>query len=373
MPTDPSPISPIPSGRDAGSIEKALQERVKELNCLYGITRLAQQTDWPRSRLLESIADLLCRSWQFPEITRARITIDDHEFATPEFRTTPWVQSSEIRIRDEVAGLVEVCYLEARPPSDEGPFLREERNLLDAAADLIGRILDQRRAEARLRDMSRELILAQETERQRIARELHDHLAQDLSLAKADLDDVLLSLKEEQGKTSRLHPVRETLTRAISSIRNLAYGLIPPGLTELGLVPSTLAFCEAFSARNNITVDVYADGMDNLDLDFEIQINLYRLVQEGLANIRKHSGAEHAVIRLLGSYPSILLRIEDNGCGADLKKCLSMTGREKSMGLWSMRERVRLLDGRITFRSQPGKGMKILVEVPAMRRHNEQA
>jgi signal transduction histidine kinase len=372
MPTNAPRISPGTSNHEFAPLEKALQERVKELNCLYGITRLAQHTRWPQARLLQAIAELLCRSWQYPEITGARITMDGHEYATTEFLETPWVQSSSIPIRDESAGLVEVCYLEERPPSDEGPFLREERNLLDAAADLIGRIVDQRQAEEQLRAMSREIILAQETERQRIARELHDHLAQDLSLAKADLDDVFVFLQEKDCDPNRLQPVRETLTRAISSIRNLAYGLIPPGLTELGLVPATLAYCEDFSVRSSISVDVYADGMDNLEPDFETQINLYRLIQEALANIRKHSGADRATVRLLGSYPNILLRIEDNGCGADLEERLSMTAREKKMGLWSMRERIRLLDGRITFTSRPGKGMKIKVEVPIKRTNSEQ-
>ena len=166
--------------------------------------------------------------------------------------------------------------------------------------------------------------------------------------------------------------MRETLSNAIFSIRNLAYRLIPPGLSELGLVPSILAYCEDFSSRHSIPVDVYADGMDNLELDFETQINLYRLVQEALTNIRKHSRAERAVVRMLGSWPNILVRIEDDGCGADLKDSFSPRPGKKRMGLWSMRERIRLLDGKITFRTSPGKGMKILVETPIQRVDCEQ-
>jgi len=158
-------------GRDGSEIafsertrmQRELIERVKELDCLYGITRLAQSRERPLPELLGGIAELICASWQFPEVACARVTIDGEQYATADFRRTRWRQAAPVKVQGERAGLVEVCYLAERPESHEGPFLLEERHLIDAVADLVGRIVGQRRAEEQMRTLSRELIMVQET------------------------------------------------------------------------------------------------------------------------------------------------------------------------------------------------------------------
>ncbi|MDY0225492.1 MAG: sensor histidine kinase [Desulfomicrobium apsheronum] len=350
-----------------------LLERIKELNCLYGISRLAQNREQPLGELLTGIADLIRASWQYPDIACASIRLGDTRHNSGNFVRTRWCQSSPVIIEAEECGAVEVCYLEERPDSDEGPFLREERSLIDAVADQVGRIVAQRRAEEQMRALSQELIMAQENERQRIARELHDHLAQDLSLARADLERIGCSLPEGGPWRAQTGVIAERIGTAIRSIRDLAYGLLPPGLTELGLVETVLAHCEDFSLRHGIAVDVFADGLGGVAFDFDTQINIYRLIQEALNNVRKHAKASHVTIRLLGSYPNLLVRIEDDGCGADMDRCLSQAGRTKRMGLWSMRERVKLLGGKISFRSKPGQGLHIRIETPLNRSSNEHA
>ncbi|MGE4442948.1 MAG: sensor histidine kinase [Desulfomicrobium sp.] len=348
-----------------------LLERIKELNCLYGITRLAQQREQPLEELLTGIAELIRASWQYPDIACASIRLGDAMHNSGNFQRTQWCQTSPIVIGAEQCGAVDVCYLEERPELDEGPFLREERSLIDAVADQIGRIVAQRRAEEQMRALSQELIMAQENERQRIARELHDHLAQDLSLARADLERIGCGLPESGPWRGQAGVIAERLGTAIRSIRDLAYGLLPPGLTELGLVETVLAHCEDFSLRNGIAVDVFADGLDGVSFDFDTQINIYRLIQEALNNVRKHAKASRVTIRLLGSYPNLLVRIEDDGCGADMDRCLAQAGRAKRMGLWSMRERVRLLGGKLSFRSKPGQGLHIRIETPLNRSSHE--
>lgn len=351
--------------------ESALLERIKELNCLYGITRLAQRADQPLHEVLTNIAGLIPASWQYPDIACASIRLGDDTHSSPNYRPTPWRQTSPIVIGGENSGEVEVCYLEERPVSDEGPFLREERSLVDAVADLVGRIAAQRRAEERMRALSQELIMAQENERQRIARELHDHLAQDLSLAKADLERIHCSLSADGPCRAQTAAIAERLGGAIRGIRDLAYGLLPPGLTELGLVETVLAHCEDFSLRHGIVVDVFADGLADVDFDFDTQINIYRLIQEALNNVRKHARASRATIRMLGAYPNLIVRIDDDGCGMDPDS--SQTGRGRRMGLWSMRERVRLLGGTISFKSKPGQGLQIRIETPLKRSTREHA
>ena len=104
--------------------------------------------------------------------------------------------------------------------------------------------------------------------------------------------------------------------------------------------------------------------MSGLLLNADTEINLYRIVQEALHNVTKHSGANQVVIRLIASFPTIILRIEDNGKGFDMKKRLERSFAEKRMGVRSMEERASLLQGKIEIRSQEGKGTKIMVEIP---------
>jgi len=352
-------------------MERALLERVKELDCLYGITKLAQNIDITLDDLIIQIADLVRASWQYPESACARISLKGKEYTSNNYKRTQWRQSSSISVQGEIAGEVEVCYLRQYPEVGEGPFLLEERSLLDAVADLIGRIATQRIVENRMRALSRKLILVQENERQRIARELHDHLSQDLCIAKASLERIWSGLPLSETYMPLANDVADRLGAAIASVRDLAYALLPVGLMELGLVNIILQHCEDYSLRNGIEAEFFADGMENVKLDFETQINLYRLVQESLTNTRKHAAASRVVVRLLASYPNLLLRIEDDGRGACVEECFLRAGRERCMGLWSMQERVRLLDGKIVFKSKPGSGMCIRVEIPIKRNGRE--
>ena len=104
--------------------------------------------------------------------------------------------------------------------------------------------------------------------------------------------------------------------------------------------------------------------MKNLKLDFDTEINLYRLVQEGLTNIQKHASASHVTIRLVAVSPNIILRIEDNGKGFDVQKRLANLTKEKRMGIRSMDERVKLLQGKMALQSKPMKGTKIYIKFP---------
>lgn len=352
-------------------IERALRERVKELDCLYGISRLAQNRELPMEEVIRQVGLLVCQSWQYPEITCARIVLDEHGCLTPNFRQSPWGQTSPITIQDERIGEIEVRYLEERPKSDEGPFLREERHLIDAVADKLGRLAQTSRTEAHLRVLSRELIKAQETERLRIATELHDHLAQDLATLKLDLGGLL----DETGdagpdRRERLADLTERLSKAITAIRDLAYDLLPPGLEDLGLVRTLARYCADFASRSGLVVDFFADGMDGVRLGFETQINVYRLVQEALNNARKHAQASRVAVRIISSHPSVIVRIEDNGRGVDLEHRQDEFYQAKKMGIWGMRERARLLGGRITLRSRPGQGMRIHIDIPLENTNN---
>jgi len=127
-----------------------LRERVKELDCLYGISNLVDQADISLDEIYQGIVDLIPLSWQYSEITCARISTADKEFKTQNFRETNWRQSSCITVRNQEIGTIEVSYLEEKPQSDEGPFLSEERKLINAISERLSHIIEHKQAEEAL-------------------------------------------------------------------------------------------------------------------------------------------------------------------------------------------------------------------------------
>jgi PAS domain S-box-containing protein len=125
-------------------------ERIKELNCLFEISRLVERRGLTLNGILQGIVELIPPAWQYPETTCARITVEDRTYSTTNFRETRWMLTQNIVVHAKAVGALVVCYLEKRPQSDEGPFLKEERNLVDAIAERIGRIIERNRAQAAL-------------------------------------------------------------------------------------------------------------------------------------------------------------------------------------------------------------------------------
>jgi PAS domain S-box-containing protein len=121
-----------------------LGEQVKELNCFYGIANLVGRIGISLDGILQGIVELIPPAWQYPEITSVRICIGDQQFKTQNFKDTIWKQASDITIHNKKVGTLEICYLEEKPQNDEGPFLAEERKLINAIAERLGRILERK-------------------------------------------------------------------------------------------------------------------------------------------------------------------------------------------------------------------------------------
>jgi signal transduction histidine kinase len=342
-----------------------LGERVKDLNCLFGISKVVERQDATWGEIFQEIVNLIPPAWQYPEITCARLMLEDQEFRTANFRKTIWNQAKEITVDGKQIGTVEVCYLEETPEVDEGPFLREERSLIDAIAERLGRLIERKRNEERIFELSRALVKVQEIERQEISRDLHDNLAQDLSSLKISLDTLLDDRPEFSfGDREKVSKLSRGVQRSISYVRDMIYDLHPAGLEHIGLAETIRVYCEEFGARNAKKVEFFSVGTGDLKLSFDTEIALYRLVQEGLTNIGKHADASHITIRLSGSFPHIILRIEDNGKGFDLQTRIFEALKERRMGLQIMQQRVALLNGEMVIDSRPRLGTKILVKVP---------
>ncbi|WP_428152890.1 histidine kinase [Desulfococcus sp.] len=244
------------------------------------------------------------------------------------------------------------------------PVVDKEGNIR-AAIEMVEDISEQRAAERQIRTLSQQLLTAQENERLMISNELHDSVAQDLSTMK-------ISLALTLGESSTLpDDVRKTLTdmssilsRTIRTVRNLSYDLRPPGLKEIGLIETLGSYCDEFAEDAGIHAEFHSTGLKNRAMNPFLEINIYRLVQEGLNNIRKHAEARRAVIFLIGAYPNVILRIEDDGKGFDVAAREQAGFSEKRMGLSSMRERVNLLMGKMSIRSRPGEGTRIFIRFP---------
>jgi PAS domain S-box-containing protein len=132
-----------------------LNERVKELNCLYSITRLLTSEDISLQNAFQRVVETIPGGWQYKEITGARIRVKGHEYRTANYRESPWKQSSDILLGGNPIGTVEVAYLEERPSLDEGPFAKEERILIDTIADQLGEFIGRNQAEEGLTEKSR--------------------------------------------------------------------------------------------------------------------------------------------------------------------------------------------------------------------------
>jgi len=134
-----------------------LGERLKELNCLYLIGNLVEKPGISLEEILQGTVDLIPTAWEYPEITCARIILGGEIFRTNNFRETIWKQASYIVIHGNQAGTVEVCYLEEKPERDEGPFIAEERSLLKAIAERLGRVVERNRAQEEIQRLNENL------------------------------------------------------------------------------------------------------------------------------------------------------------------------------------------------------------------------
>ena len=347
------------------TLEKRIKERIKELNCLYRISALGYK---PYASLAENIQDmvnLIPPAWQYPDMTCSRIILEGKEFRTLNFKETSWKQSCEIILNQEQIGIVEVFYLQEMLERDEGPFLAEERLLIEAIAEHVSRNVERHRSEESIKSLSGELIRIQESERHRISRDLHDKVAQDLASLKIAIVTLFRDIPAiVQSQTRKVPKILHILEESIRSVRNISYELHPAGLDEMGIAVALEMLCNEYSEHQAIDIGFNSAGVEKLRIDSNTQINLYRIVQEGLNNICRHAEAKNVRIKLVAAYPNIILRMEDDGKGFEIEKRMREALLEKRMGLMSMRERANLLGGKVRITSKEGKGTKVVVKFP---------
>jgi len=138
-------------------LEYMVGERTKELNCLYGLSSIIEEKDISKEEILRRMVELFPPAWQYPEITCARIIVDNQEYKTENFKKTKWKQASDISVDKEKVGSIEIHYLEEKPELDEGPFLKEERDLINAISERLGKDFERLNIEKQLKETNQML------------------------------------------------------------------------------------------------------------------------------------------------------------------------------------------------------------------------
>lgn len=227
---------------------------------------------------------------------------------------------------------------------------------------LVAEVYERRTAEARVKKLLHKLVNAQEEERRRIARELHDTLGQQLAALNMTIEIIKSKVDGNVSLRDHVERMRQILERVNSDVDFLAWELRPPSLDMLGLDAALETFVKEWSQQFGIDAGYQAVKMEGTRFEPEVEINLYRIFQEALQNIHKHADATHVNVLLERHAGQAVLVIEDNGKGYAAEH--ETASDDKGMGLTNMRERAALIGGRVEVESEPGSGTTIFVRVP---------
>jgi PAS domain S-box-containing protein len=219
---------------------------------------------------------------------------------------------------------------------------------------------DRRLAEEALRALSRSLIHAQEEERKRIARELHDDINQRLAMLAVELQQLQKTPRlSASRRNERIDKLFKYTTEIACEVQALSHRLHSASLEYLGLVPALQGFCDEMIRHQNVEIDFQHRGVPK-SIPQDVALALFRVTQEALHNAVKHSGVCKFGVRLFGTAHEIQLSVRDSGVGFSPEAAMPTRG----LGLISMRERILPLKGRISVVSKPGQGTEITVRVP---------
>lgn len=220
-------------------------------------------------------------------------------------------------------------------------------------------VSERKRAEEALKDLGGRLIAAQEEERRRVARELHDDFNQRLALLSLELEQLGQKIQKPAGLRESVKRLQVQAQEIAAEIHRLAYKLHPSKLDHVGLATAVKSLCAELTGSGKLKVDFHQTGFP-VALDRDVTLCVFRIAQEGLRNCVKHSGAESARVVLTKTRNAVRLVVSDNGCGFNAKT----TSIEKGLGFISMKERLHVLGGQMNVSSRPLRGTRIEISVP---------
>ena len=360
------------------AVEAALRERVKELTCLYGIAQIAGRPGISLDAILQGIVELLPAAWQYPEITFATIVLDGRSYSTSGFRECRQKQIAEIVVSGAQRGIVEVVYAEEKPELDEGPFLKEERNLIDAIARQVALVVERRQAEedsSKLQDQLRHAdrlatigVLAAG-----VAHELNEPLGNILGFAQLakkcqGLPD---SAKHdiEKIESASLH-AREVIKKLLIFARQM-----PPEKRQVNLnhvVEEGLYFFEARCAKAGIELECsLAPGLPEITADAahlnQVVVNLVMNALQAMPEAGK------LTVRTQVCAHDVCLIVEDTGTGMSEEVLERVfvpffttkdVGEGTGLGLPVVHGIVTSHGGTIQVESKVGRGTRFEIRLP---------
>ncbi len=385
-----------------------LGERIKELTALHNTARIIQDRQKEPIEVVRAVVDILPNAWQYPHITVGRILFDKIEVASPGFRETPWSQKATFSLRSGETGQITVAYLEEMSEAHEGPFLLEERHLIDSLAEMLNfyfqrvrdendltfardqleiqvqertkelretnlalqeEIEDHHKARAKveayqnqLRRLASELTLTEEQQRRAIASELHDRIGQSLAFIKMKLS----SLQGEAvftGLESMLEESLDMLNQTIRDTRTLTFEISSPILYDLGLTSALEWLAEQYSRKYSVHIRV-EEFLTHKQMPDEIKVMLFTAARELVTNAIKHSDSQNILISIKGLEENMLqLTITDFGIGFDVNRLEASYSEDGGFGLFSIRERIRHLGGEMIVDSSPGQGTRVVIQL----------
>ena len=220
-------------------------------------------------------------------------------------------------------------------------------------------ITERKLAEEALSTVSQKLIEAHEEESIRIARELHDDVNQRLAVVSMSLDNLKQSPSASAADCERIGEVRQLIADLVCDIQALSHDLHPAKLELLGLEAAAAGFCEELSDRHGLTIDVRFENIPKA-LPPQVSLSLYRVLQEALQNVVKHSLSRHADVSMSGHVDTLTMAIRDSGAGFDPHEAM----RGRGLGLTSMKERLKVVGGQLSIHSRRGRGTTIHAVAP---------
>ena len=228
---------------------------------------------------------------------------------------------------------------------------------------VVGEVLDiseRHKAEETLSHLNRRLIEAQEQERIRIARELHDDITQRMALVTVELEEIARNLDPSSRKArAKVRKLRRECEEITSDVQLISHRLHSSKLEHLGLAEAAKCVCEEFSRQHNCQV-IFSQQKMPSQLSYEVSLSLFRVLQEAVHNAIKHSGAEKINVQIHGTPSEVVLTVSDSGCGFDPDSPKSQAG----IGILSMRERLALVRGTLNVSSAPRRGTMVQARVP---------
>jgi two-component system CheB/CheR fusion protein len=248
--------------------------------------------------------------------------------------------------------------LEAQVAARTAELLRVNETLKAEAAEC-------RRIDAERGRLLKRLVTAQEEERQRISRELHDQLGQYLSTMMLRLKTLQPFAAECEDARVNLRQLEELTGKLVEEAHHLAWELRPAALDDLGLHTVLQNYTERWSERSGVVADFHGGGLERRRLPPEVETTVYRVVQESLTNVLKHAVARRVSVIVEHRRDQVLVIVEDDGCGFEVEEVTRADGHGRGLGLLGMRERVALVGGSLSIESSPRGGTTARARIPA--------